>query len=86
MRTLEFYAGVGGLHYSLLRAREDAEVVAAFDINPVSNRVYEHNHKLKPVSKSISELSPRVLDSYEADAWLLSPPCQPYTRQGHQLG
>lgn len=26
------------------------------------------------------------LISYKADAWLLSPPCQPYTRQGLQKG
>jgi hypothetical protein len=26
------------------------------------------------------------LDAYAADLWLLAPPCQPFTRQGAQLG
>ena len=34
LRALEFYSGIGGLHYSLLRARARATVVASFDINP----------------------------------------------------
>lgn len=31
---------------------------------------------------NIQILTPFDLDKYEAHAWLLSPPCQPYTRQG----
>jgi tRNA (cytosine38-C5)-methyltransferase len=26
------------------------------------------------------------LDAYAADLWLMAPPCQPFTRQGKQLG
>ena len=36
------------------------------------------------VQGNIQHLSVEKLDSYAADAWLLSPPCQPYTRQGVQ--
>ena len=52
-RALEFYCGVGGLHYSLLRARPSAAVVAAFDINPNSNDVYEHNFGVRPLQKNL---------------------------------
>ena len=52
-RALEFYCGVGGLHYSLLRARPTATVAAAFDINPNSNDVYEHNFGVRPWQKNL---------------------------------
>ncbi|KAL2236095.1 UNVERIFIED_CONTAM: tRNA (cytosine(38)-C(5))-methyltransferase 2 [Sesamum indicum] len=35
---------------------------------------------------NIQTFSAVDLDNYKADAWLLSPPCQPYTRQGLQKG
>ena len=31
---------------------------------------------------NIQRLTVCQLDSYKADTWILSPPCQPYTRQG----
>ena len=87
MKALEFYSGIGGLHYSLSEARGDsAEVLAAFDVNPLANKVYERNHGIRPNASDIGSLKPAYLDAYEADVWLLSPPCQPYTRQGLQLG
>ncbi|KAL8499307.1 hypothetical protein ACS0TY_022328 [Phlomoides rotata] len=85
-RVLEFYSGIGGLRYSLAKAGVDAVVVEAFDINDVANDVYEHNFGHRPHQGNIQTLSAVNLDSYEADAWLLSPPCQPYTRQGLQKG
>ncbi|GER45137.1 DNA (Cytosine-5)-methyltransferase [Striga asiatica] len=85
-RVLEFYSGIGGLRYSLMRAGVDAVVVEAFDINDVANDVYEHNFGHRPHQGNIQTLSAADLDSYGADAWLLSPPCQPYTRQGLQKG
>ncbi|XP_051119553.1 tRNA (cytosine(38)-C(5))-methyltransferase 2 isoform X3 [Andrographis paniculata] len=85
-RVLEFYSGIGGMRYSLMKAGVDAEVVEAFDINDVANDVYEQNFGHRPHQGNIQTLSAADLDSYEADAWLLSPPCQPYTRQGHQKG
>ena len=86
---MEFYCGIGGLHYSLILAtagKENAAVVAAFDINPLSNKVYQHNFGLKPSASDIGRLSAEDLDALGGDIWLLSPPCQPYTRQGKQLG
>jgi tRNA (cytosine38-C5)-methyltransferase len=31
-------------------------------------------------------MSAADLDAYVADLWLMAPPCQPFTRQGKQLG
>ncbi|KAH0645230.1 hypothetical protein KY284_033114 [Solanum tuberosum] len=85
-RVLEFYSGIGGLRYSLLKAAVNATVVEAFDINDVANDVYQHNFGHRPFQGNIQTLNAVDLDSYNADAWLLSPPCQPYTRQGLQKG
>lgn len=83
-RVLEFYSGIGGLRYSLLKAAVNATVVEAFDINDVANDVYQHNFAHRPFQGNIQTLTAADLDGYNADAWLLSPPCQPYTRQGLQ--
>ncbi|KAJ4826592.1 C-5 cytosine-specific DNA methylase [Turnera subulata] len=83
-RVLEFYSGIGGMRYSLVKAEVNAVVVEAFDINDVANDVYQHNFGHRPFQGNIQSLSAADLDSYGANAWLLSPPCQPYTRQGLQ--
>ena len=86
VRALEFYCGVGGLHYSLRRARPfgGARVVGAFDINPNACDVYEKNFGTRPIQNSLSAVSSKKLDTFEASLWLMSPPCQPFTRQGAQ--
>ena len=48
LKALEFYSGIGGMHCAVERACKAGhipavEVLAAFDINPVANSVYEHN-------------------------------------------
>ncbi|KAA8521518.1 hypothetical protein F0562_012172 [Nyssa sinensis] len=83
-RVLEFYSGIGGMRYSIIRAGVNATIVEAFDINDVANDVYQHNFGHRPCQGNIQTLSAADLDSYRAHAWLLSPPCQPYTRQGLQ--
>ncbi|KAM0826652.1 hypothetical protein ACQ4PT_068726 [Festuca glaucescens] len=83
-RVLEFYSGIGGMRYSLASSGVRAEVVEAFDINDVANDVYERNFGHRPCQGNIQTLTASDLDKYKAHAWLLSPPCQPYTRQGLQ--
>lgn len=83
IRAVEFFSGIGGLHYGLSLACPDSKVVAAFDVNPNANAVYRHNFKGVPVSsKDIKGLKASFLDSLNANMWLLSPPCQPYSRRG----
>lgn len=48
LRVLEFYSGIGGMHAALKLASPDSEVVCAFEISDVANRVYQHNYGLKP--------------------------------------
>ncbi|WCJ30242.1 tRNA (cytosine(38)-C(5))-methyltransferase 2 [Euphorbia peplus] len=83
-RVLEFYSGIGGMRYSLEKAGVNAKVVEAFDINNIANDVYQFNFRHRPYQGNIQSLTAADLDSYRAHAWLLSPPCQPYTRQGLQ--
>ena len=89
VRALEFYCGVGGLHYSLLRARsnerkQNTSVVGSFDINPHANDVYAHNFGTRPIANSLSAIPSTRFDKLNANLWLMSPPCQPFTRQGAQ--
>ncbi|KAL6050121.1 C-5 cytosine-specific DNA methylase [Balamuthia mandrillaris] len=88
VRAVEFYSGIGGLHYALMEAlgKERAEVVAAYDMNLVANKIYAHNLGLVPKTRNLESVTAKELDKYKADLFLLSPPCQPYTRQGCQRG
>ncbi|ONK59495.1 tRNA (cytosine(38)-C(5))-methyltransferase [Asparagus officinalis] len=47
-RILEFYSGIGGMRYSLMRAGINGEVIEAFDINDTANDVYELNFGHRP--------------------------------------
>ncbi|KAF5773357.1 putative tRNA (cytosine(38)-C(5))-methyltransferase [Helianthus annuus] len=83
-RVLEFYSGIGGMRYSAMKAGVNAKMIEAFDINDLANDVYAHNFGHRPFQGNIQTLSAADLDRYKANVWLLSPPCQPYTRQGLQ--
>ena len=83
-RVLEFYSGIGGMHYALQQCGHAAAVVRAFDINTVANRTYEHNFGGKVCAKNLETVSAKELASFGCDTFLMAPPCQPYTRQGLQ--
>ncbi|KAG1298718.1 hypothetical protein G6F62_001339 [Rhizopus arrhizus] len=70
LRQLEFYSGIGGMHYAASLAGWNVEILRAFDIN----------------TKLIESLSTKQYDDFAADVWTMSPPCQPYTRLGLQQG
>ncbi|KAJ1560882.1 C-5 cytosine-specific DNA methylase, partial [Cladochytrium tenue] len=83
-------AGASGVASdALLAAAGDVAVVAAYDINTIANSVYAHNFGLRPSTKSIERLTAAELDTlatrHGVNAWLLSPPCQPFTVGGKQL-
>merc|ERR1712126_111373 len=85
LRILEFYSGIGGMHYALSRTSVSFQVVGAFDINTSANFVYKHNFpKANLLQKNIEGLQVNYLEDLAADVWTMSPPCQPYTRQGKQ--
>lgn len=85
MRAIEFYAGVGGFATAAARVWGDRSLdIVPIDIDQTARRVYELNHAHKVWTREIESLSARELQSIEADLWWLSPPCQPYSRRGHQ--
>ncbi|EFA86652.1 DNA cytosine-5--methyltransferase [Heterostelium album PN500] len=92
LRILEFFSGIGGMYYSTLISGIPFEVLQSFDINTNANDVYNYNisskypnpKKHKVNSKSIDALTTKELESFRANTWLMSPPCQPFTRVGLQ--
>ncbi|KAF9356521.1 tRNA (cytosine-5-)-methyltransferase [Mortierella sp. NVP85] len=86
-RVLEFYSGIGGMHYAFHGSGHQGEILKAFDINTTANEVYAHNHgKRKLAQRNIEAVPMEFYDKQQADVWLMSPPCQPYTRTGNQEG
>ncbi|KAF9984079.1 tRNA (cytosine-5-)-methyltransferase [Mortierella antarctica] len=86
-RILEFYSGIGGMHYAFNESGHQGDILQAFDINTTANEVYAHNHGKKHLSqRNIEAVKMEVYDKHKADVWLMSPPCQPYTRTGNQEG
>lgn len=63
----------------------DAQVVAAFDINTIANSVYQHNFGLAPIAVNVEHLETAYFERLDCQLWMLSPPCQPFTRGGRML-
>ncbi|KAG7089086.1 hypothetical protein E1B28_010795 [Marasmius oreades] len=75
-----FSSSTGGLHLALSRSSVNASIQSAFDWDQNACKVYEANHGRGVVERvSISTLTATNLARYEAEMWLLSPSCQPYT-------
>ncbi|RRT61799.1 hypothetical protein BHE74_00044475 [Ensete ventricosum] len=72
-RILEFYSGIGGMRYSLLRAGIRGRVVEAFDINNIANDVYEHNFGHRPFQAKRKPLSFRNPSCNNLILWTPSP-------------
>lgn len=82
LTALELFAGIGGLHYALLRTRLKHRVVQSYDVCDAAVKTYRHNLGHTPSSSvDICGVSVDQLSRLRANAWLLSPPCQPFTRQ-----
>eukprot|EP00611_Tribonema_gayanum_P010706 TRINITY_DN2077_c0_g1_i1.p1 TRINITY_DN2077_c0_g1~~TRINITY_DN2077_c0_g1_i1.p1 ORF type:complete len:179 (-),score=26.19 TRINITY_DN2077_c0_g1_i1:984-1520(-) len=84
LTALEFYSGIGGFRAALAQACGDSQrlQVTAYDVNEAANAAYQHVWGERVVCKSIEHLTQASLPP--SDLWLLSPPCQPYTRIGLQ--
>ncbi|KAH8548625.1 S-adenosyl-L-methionine-dependent methyltransferase [Umbelopsis sp. PMI_123] len=86
LRVLEFYSGIGGMHFAAEEAGWDYKIIKAFDINTTANEVYAFNHgKSFIAQRNIEALSLEFYDAQKADVWTMSPPCQPHTRTGLKL-
>jgi site-specific DNA-cytosine methylase len=79
MRVMELFAGIGGLALALPRG---FELVAAFDQDAEAGATHALNHGVPVGAIDLAGACAADLASHEAGAWLLSPPCQPFTRRG----
>lgn len=83
LRVLELYSGIGGMHFACRPERTC--VVAAVDVNTTANSVYAFNFPdTRLLQRNVQSLSAREIDSLQPDLVTMSPPCQPFTRQGLQ--
>ncbi|EEB19817.1 Modification methylase HaeIII, putative [Pediculus humanus corporis] len=81
MNVIELYSGIGGMHFALKESGIDYKVVKAVDINTTANEVYKLNFpKTLLLGKNIQSL--QLEDFNGIDMILMSPPCQPHTRNG----
>ncbi len=83
--VLEFFSGLGGMHFALEDSGLPHRVLAAFDIDAKANATYQHNFpdSPKPRTGSVESLKLDALAAFGANTWLMSPPCQPFTRGGN---
>ncbi len=56
----------------------------AIDMNEFCNEVYRTSFGDQPLSRDICSIPLDWFETLCADIWTMSPPCQPYTRQGNQ--
>lgn len=81
IRALELFAGLGGFSAAI---DDRIEVVAAMDISQPAQRAYQHNFPSRFLVKTIESVSEDLIERLDANFWWLSPPCQPFTKQGNQ--
>ena len=94
--VFEFFSGIGGMHEALSQLNNiNISKIFPFDINQNANLTYFTNFKINPNAISIESFS---LTDYEnliknnltnnniKIVWTMSPPCQPFTRQGNMEG
>ncbi|KAM3966234.1 tRNA (cytosine(38)-C(5))-methyltransferase [Aphomia sociella] len=85
-KILELYSGIGGMHCGWNVSGLPGEITAAVDINTVANNVYKHNFPLTNLlNKNIQALTPTDIKKFQVNTILMSPPCQPFTRNGKCL-
>ena len=89
IKVLELFSGIGGMHWALKEASQvvgfDFEVVRAIDICDHANEVYAYNFPNVDVRASnICGLTAEELNKLDINAIFMSPPCQPFSRQGNQ--
>lgn len=81
MRVIELFAGIGGMALAL---PDGFELVAAFDQDAAAREVHELNHGVPVLPQDLATIDEARLAraGAEGTCWLLSPPCQPFTRRG----
>jgi len=82
IRVLELFAGIGGMRLALAYAGIDVEALAV-EVNELALRLYGRNFGSSGVAaRDLRSLSVAWFERQACPVWTMSPPCQPYTRQG----
>ena len=89
LKVLELFSGIGGMHWALKEAQKENEfefeIMEAIDICDNANAVYKSNFPdVNVKARNICGLSWKELSKLQIEAIFMSPPCQPFTRQGLQ--
>jgi len=86
-RVLELFSGIGGMHHAtqLLQSVSpvEFEIVCAVDVNTTANAIYRHNWPgVDHWQRNITGITTKQINKLRPDIIMMSPPCQPHTRQG----
>ena len=93
--VFEFFSGIGGMHEALKFQQNNINIIEIFpfDINQNCNITYKYNFNKTPYNISLESFSTNDYENFfkknknpHKILWTLSPPCQPFTRQGNQKG
>lgn len=85
-KILELFSGIGGMHCAFTESDLPGKVILAVDVNIVANGVYAHNFPDTNISnRNIQSLKSTELNKLGINTILMSPPCQPFTRNGKFL-
>ena len=86
VKVLELFSGIGGMRCGLTEGLGPSvkATFTAVDMNEFCNEVYRTSFGDKPMNRDICSIPLKWFEDLAADIWTMSPPCQPYTRQGKQ--
>nr|XP_053628496.1 tRNA (cytosine(38)-C(5))-methyltransferase-like isoform X1 [Cherax quadricarinatus] len=82
LRILELYSGIGGMRVSATESGLPFKIVGSYEINTTALEVYRENFPEKTKPHNIMGLNVDELRKLNPDIIMMSPPCQPFTRQG----
>jgi DNA (cytosine-5)-methyltransferase 1 len=84
LRVFEAFAGYGGAHFALKKAKINCKVVGYSEIYPDACKIYEHNHLGVESYGDITKIKNEDLPKF--DLFTGGFPCQPFSSAGKGLG
>ncbi|XP_055617963.1 tRNA (cytosine(38)-C(5))-methyltransferase-like [Toxorhynchites rutilus septentrionalis] len=82
-RVLELFSGIGSMRWAIQRFGRLFEIIAAIDIDPVANSIYNHNFGPDTAkNEDILGLTARRITELDVEVILMSPPSQLFSCNG----